>query len=57
MGSDTRTGAVYEKTIHGVRLPIANDTAKAAWQELKEIRFVLWTEQDLDVFRRALEGL
>jgi len=41
----------------GMMLSIAIKTAKAAWRELKEIRFVLWTEQDLDVFRRALEGL
>jgi O-acetyl-ADP-ribose deacetylase (regulator of RNase III) len=41
----------------GTMLPIAAEIAESAWQELKEIRFVLWTEQDMQVFRRVLEGL
>jgi len=38
-------------------LSAAVETARNAWQELKEIRFVLWTEQDLKTFHRVLEGL
>ncbi|HHN46602.1 MAG TPA: Appr-1-p processing protein, partial [Planctomycetes bacterium] len=53
----TGVAGVPVKDCAKTMLPVAAETAKTGWDELHEIRFVLWGQEDLETFREILEGL